>query len=50
MEKIIRDNVHLIPHPDYQDMKIRKVASIIEHIGFLVAKIQEENQEIQKAE
>lgn len=32
MEKLIRDNLHLISHPNYPNMLIRKVNNVIEHI------------------
>lgn len=50
MEKLIRDKVHLIPHPAYPNMQIRKVVDIIEHISFLIHKIQEEEREFKNAE
>ncbi|MBX9808998.1 hypothetical protein K2X92_01235 [Candidatus Gracilibacteria bacterium] len=50
MEKLIRDKIHLNPHTDYQNMQIRNVDNVIEHIGFLIKKIREETLEFEKAE
>ncbi len=49
MEKLIRDKISIIPHPEYINMETRKVWNIIEHIHFLLLKIQEEQQEFNDA-
>lgn len=49
MEKLIRDKIHITPHPEYRNMKIRKVQDILEHIHFLLLKIQEEQKEFDTA-
>jgi hypothetical protein len=49
-EKLIRDELHLIPHPEYPNMVLRKVENIMEHIRFLVEKIYEEELEFEKSE
>jgi predicted house-cleaning noncanonical NTP pyrophosphatase (MazG superfamily) len=49
MEKLIRDKIHITSHPEYKNMKIRKVQDTLEHIRFLLLKIQEEQKEFDTA-
>ena len=49
MEKLIRDKVRDIPHPDYPNMTTRLVRNIYEHIDFLSQKKDEEINEFNNA-
>jgi len=49
MEKLIRDKVPDIPHPDYPNMTTRLVRNIYEHIDFLLQKKDEEINEFNNA-
>ncbi|MBX9809197.1 nucleoside triphosphate pyrophosphohydrolase [Candidatus Gracilibacteria bacterium] len=49
MEKLIRDKVPDIPHPDYPNMTTRLVRDIHEHVDFLLQKKDEELREFDNA-